>query len=308
MGFIIDREGLHISEKKTIAIDKATNPKNVKELQSFLGSINYFARFIKNMSTILNPLYNLLKSNVKWHWSDKCVRAFQEVKEILKTAPVLVHYNPELEVSLTVDASAVGIGAILTHKLPSGEEKPIAFASRTLSEAEKKYSQIEKEGLAIIFGVLKFHQYLYLKKFKLVTDHKPLLTIFGDKKSIPQFSANRLRRWAVILSGYNYVIEYVQSSKNNADWLSRMPPSDNIDNFGDDHCDIDYCYFLSKSSDFNLSFEKIEKETTSDRVLQQVIFYINKGWPKSVKDDCLKPYFIKRYELLISVNCTGKII
>ncbi|XP_071054976.1 uncharacterized protein [Onthophagus taurus] len=175
------------------------------------------------MSTVLNPLYNLLKKNVKFHWDENCDKAFSHVKEILKSTEVLVHFNPDLELKLTVDASSVGIGAVLSHRFPSGIEKPIAFVSRTLTDAEKNYSQIEREGSAIIYGVTKFNQYLCGYKFTLVTDHKPLLITFGENKAIPQLSANRLRRWALILAAYNYKIEYVKSNLNCTDWLSWLP-------------------------------------------------------------------------------------
>lgn len=150
---------------------------------------------------------------------------------------------------------------------------------------------------------MKFNQYLYLKKFKLITDHKPLLTIFGENKSIPQFSANRLRRWAVILSGYNYEIEYVKSKKNYADWLSRMPSSAEDDFLDDDHLDISYCYFFKNNVDINLDFRLIQKHTASDSVLQKVISFINNGWPRKCKDSVLKPYFAKRFDFYIRDNC-----
>lgn len=112
-----------------------------------------------------------------------------------------------------------------------------------LSISEQKYSQIEKEGLAIIFGVLKFNQYLHARKFKLVTDHRPLLDIFGQNKPIPQFSANRLRRWAVILSSYQYEIEYVSSNQNIADSLSRLPSCKQ--GWNSEDVEVDYeCFFV----------------------------------------------------------------
>ena len=111
--------------------------------------------------------------------------AFEASKELLTSAPLLVHFNPELELTLACDASAYGIGAVLSHKMPDGSEKPIGFASRSLSETEKKYPQIEKEGLACVFGVKKFHPYLYGHHFNLITDHKPLLTLFNESRAVP---------------------------------------------------------------------------------------------------------------------------
>lgn len=130
---------------------------------------------------------------------------------MLSSSEVLIHYSADLPVVLTVDASSAGVGAVLAHVTAAGE-RPVAYASRSLSQAERSYSQIDREALAIVFGV-KFHQYLYGRKFVIRTDHKPLTYIFGDKVGIPIMAASRLQRWAVLLSGYTYNIEYVTSKK-----------------------------------------------------------------------------------------------
>ena len=118
----------------------------------------------------------------------------------------MVHYDPSLPITLAGDASAYGVGAVISHTLPDGSEQPIAFASRTLSASEQNYAQLEKEALSLIFGVKKFHQYLYGRKFTLVTDHKPLMAILGLKKGVPSLAAARLQHWAVLLSAYKYDI------------------------------------------------------------------------------------------------------
>ena len=110
---------------------------------------------------------------------------------MLISSPVLAHYDHELLVKLTVDSSSYALGAVLSHIYSDRSERPVAFASRVLSDSECKFPQIEKEGLAIIFGIQKFYDYLYGRKFILETDHKPLIHIFGDKKGIPIYAANR---------------------------------------------------------------------------------------------------------------------
>lgn len=116
---------------------------------------------------------------------ERVPKAFETLKEKLTSSEVLVHYNSELPLRLDCDASAYGVGAVLSHIFPDGEERPIAYASRTLTKTERGYAHIEKEALSLVYGVKKYHQYLYGRKFLLVTDHKPLLTILGPKKQLP---------------------------------------------------------------------------------------------------------------------------
>lgn len=137
---------------------------------------------------------------------------------------MLVHYNPQYPITLAADASGYGVGAVLSHVFPNGIEEPIAFASRTLTKAEERYSQLEKEALALIFGVKRFHQYLYGHTFTLITDHKPLATILGPHTGIPTLAAAWLQRWALLLSAYQYDIQYWNGKEHaNADALSRLP-------------------------------------------------------------------------------------
>ena len=116
-----------------------------------------------------------MRKDYPWKWTDKQEQAFQKSKELLTSSRLLTHFDPELPLTLACDASNYGVGAVLAHTLPDGSEKLIAYASRTLNNAERNYSQLEKEGLACVFGVKKFYNYLYGHKFDLVTDHKPLL-------------------------------------------------------------------------------------------------------------------------------------
>ena len=173
-----------------------------------------------NLATLLHPLNNLLRKDATWNCTTECAEAFQKAKEILISSQVLAHYNPDLPIKMAADASTCGVGAVISHVLPNGSEHPIAFASRTLSPSECNYAQIEKEALALIFGVKKFHQYLYGRKFILVTDHKPLKA----KKGIPSLAAARLQHWAIILASYQYEIEFRPTQENsNADALSHLP-------------------------------------------------------------------------------------
>ena len=137
---------------------------------------------------------------------------------------MLVHYDPSLPVILESDASQYGIGAVILHRFPNGDERPIAYASRSLNSSERNYSQIEKEGLAIVFGVTKYYMYLFGRKFTLRTYHKPLLKIFAPDSATPVLAAARLQRWSLLLSSYHYEIEFKSSAEvASADALSRLP-------------------------------------------------------------------------------------
>ena len=186
--------------------------------------VNHYGKFIHFLADLSAPLNNLLRKDTPWQWTEECQQSFEQIKEALTSTKVLAHYDSKLPVGLACDASAVGVGAVLFHRYEDGAERPIAYASKSLTKAEKNYSQIEREALSIIYGVKKFHQYLYGHSFLLLTDHKPLLTIFGEKKGIPVMAASRLQRWAIILAAYLYIIEYVPTKEHgNADCLSRLP-------------------------------------------------------------------------------------
>lgn len=141
----------------------------------------------------------------------------------------LTHFDPALPIQLACDASPYGVGAVLSHIMPNGQEKPIAFASRSLSKAEANYAQIEREALSIVFGVRKFYQYIFGRKFTLLTDHRPLTAIFGPYHGIPSLAASRMQRWALLLSAHTYNIKYRKSElQGNADGLSRLPLADSV--------------------------------------------------------------------------------
>jgi len=196
LGHVIDAEGVHPAPEKVRAIVDAPVPTCVSELRSFLGMLQYYGKFLANLSTMLQPLNNLLREGVPWLWKPECQQAFNGAKEQLLSSKVLTHYDVNLPLVLACDASSYGIGAVISHVMENGEERPIAFASRTLSSSEKNYGQIEKEALSLVYGVKKFHQYLYGRKFIMETDHKPLLTILGPKNAVPTLAAARLQRWA----------------------------------------------------------------------------------------------------------------
>lgn len=169
--------------------------------------------------------------------------------------------------------------------MPNGEERPIAFASRTLHQNEQNYAQLEKEALAIIFGVTKFHQYLYGWKFNFITDHQPLLKILGPHEG--------LQRWVLILSAYQYDIEYRRLEENaNADAMSRLPhPKESHEGKESNIFKISYLDHLP------LSAKDIHESTRKDPVLSKVYCYIMEGWPEHMENRQNKAAYCGVFEL-----------
>ena len=224
LGYPLDGEGLHPLPEKVKAIQEAPTPKNVSELKFYLGLLTYYAKFLPNLPTQLAPLYRLLRHDTKWQWSTDQQTAFEKSKELLVSSKLLIHFDSTLPLVLACDTSQYGIGAVLAHRLPDGSERPIGYVSRTLNTAERNYSQLEKEGLACVYGVKRFYSYLVGHSFQLITDHKPLLGLLRECKSTsPQASAT-VRRWSLYLSQFGYQLTFHGTLAHaNADVLSRLP-------------------------------------------------------------------------------------
>ena len=300
LGHVIDGDGLHATDAKLEAIVDAPAPRNVAELRSFLGMLNYYGRFVPNLSSLIHPLNKLLCQDQPWHWTKSCQQAFVTAKKKLVSPNVLVHYDPSRPIRLAADASAYGVGAVISHVMDDGSEHPIAFASRTLIPSERNYSQIEKEALSLVFGVSKFHAYLYGRKFTLVTDHKPLTTILGPKKGIPPIAAARLQRWALTLSAYSYDIRFRRTSEHgNADGLSRLPLH-HVTATG--HYTEPAIFNLQQLRSLPVTAKKLAMATGTDSVLSRVYRYIIRGWPQEVGAS-LSPYASKKNELTVEGGC-----
>ncbi len=299
MGHVVDQEGLHPMQSKIDAVLRAPAPTNITELRSYLGLLNYYNRFIPNMVSTFHPMYELLAKDKDWNWTAECQSAFESSKQALVNNNVVVHYDSSKPLKLACDSSSYGIGAVLSHIMDDGTERPVAFASRTLSKSEKNYAQVEKEALSLIFGVKKFHNYLYGREFTLITDHKPLTTILGPKQGVPTLAAARMQRWALILSAYQYNIEYRCSSDHaNADALSRLPqPEEGPEETGEK------VYHFSYLEDLPIDYKVISAATRKDPVLSRVLDFTMEGWPHHLDNVEMKPYFLRRNELSVEHGC-----
>ncbi|XP_054274663.1 uncharacterized protein K02A2.6-like [Macrosteles quadrilineatus] len=294
LGHVIDSKGLHKSDAKIQSILKCKRPENVTELRTFLGLANYYNKFIKNLATLLHPLNRLLRKGNTFTWSSACEQSFLKIKEIITSDDVLVHFDPSLPLVLATDASPVGVGAVLSHRYRDGTDRPIAFASRSLSKSEQKYSQIDKEALGIYWGLKKFFPFCYGRKFTLITDHKPLVSIFNPAKTLPTISATRIFNYAHFLSGFDYDIEYRQTAHHcNADYLSRFP----IEVVQEHSVDDLSKYHINQLETLNINSTVVAKETLNDAVLGPVLQALKSGQSVeqygfhdnelSIQDDCV---------------------
>ena len=300
LGYIISADGVKPNPKKLEAVIAAPTPTDVSQLRSFIGLMNYYGKFIPNLASVLSPLYRLLQKNVVWRWGKQQRDAFEQAKESLVSGTVLQHYDPDKDLVVSCDASPYGIGAVLAHREEDGTERPISYASRSLAAAEKRYSQLDKEGLAIVFAVKKFHNFLYGRQFTIYSDHKPLQYIFGATQPVPALASARIQRWALLLSAYNYKIQYKSGKEiSHADGLSRLPLPDfptKVPIPGETIMVLDRI----EMSPVNAS--KIKLWTQRDPILSQLHQFLLEGWPAECKEEHV-PYQRRKEELTLQNGC-----
>ena len=299
LGHHISAEGIRPTQEKIRAIMEAPAPQDVTQLRAFLGLVNYYGKFVGQMSSILAPLYKLLEKKTTWNWGQAQQTAFQLAKQKLTSASVLVHFDPQKPLILSCDASPYGIGAVIAHQTPEGE-KPIAFASRSLSPAENNYAHLDKEGLSIIFGVKKFHDYLFGRKFEICSDHKPLQHIFDSQRSIPTLASARLQRWALALSAYDYMIAYKPGKEHaNADSLSRLPlPQAPLQT----PLPADIVLLMDTLQTSPVTVRQVRHWTNRDPLLSRVRSLVLEGWVDG-KEEKMTLFNQRRNELSVQDGC-----
>lgn len=292
LGHIFNASGMKVDTEKVKAIKNMPEPNDRKSLERFLGMTNYLAKFIPNYSEHIFPLTRLLKKDTVWHWDVGHKKTFEKLKQLISDAPVLSLYNVHSQVLLSVDASSTALGAVLMQ-----DGRPVEYASRTLTDTQQRYAQIEKEMLAIVFACQKFHQYIYGKNNVIIeSDHKPLESIF--KKPLDAIPA-RLQRMMLRIQGYDLVVTYKPGKYMYIpDTLSRAPLPDLYeDNITT--AVLSQVKMVVNSIPMSLSkFTLVKKETCKDRNLMLLLKYIQHGWPDKfhVSSD-LRYYYSIRDEL-----------
>lgn len=258
LGHKISEKGIEPNPEKIEVVKNFPLPKSVKEIKSYLGMIGYYRKFIPNFSKLTKPMTKYLKKDIKLNIHDQeYIDAFQASRNILINYPILQHPDFNRPFVLTTDASQFAIGAILSQGTPPND-LPIAYASRTLNEAEIKYSTIEKELLAVVWATKYFRPYLFGQKFTIYTDHRPLTWLFSLKDA-----SSRLMRWRIKLEEFNFEIRYRKGVNNNADAISRIKFEElNInEDTDDDDNDLDSIIPQISHEDLEITQKELEEIT-----------------------------------------------
>jgi len=221
LGHLVGGDGVRADPEKTSAIREMETPQSVSDCRRFLGMMNQLGKFSLWISELTQPLQELLRTKRSWLWGPDQEQSFNQVKEELSQPTTLVLYDPKRELKVSADASSFGLGAVLFQQ--DGDNwKPVAYASRSLSETERRYAQIEKEALAVTWACEKFTDYVLGRKFQIETDHKPLVPLLNTKQldSMPP----RILRFRLRLARYDYTVCHVPGRHlYTADTLSRAP-------------------------------------------------------------------------------------
>ncbi|XP_026288983.1 uncharacterized protein K02A2.6-like [Frankliniella occidentalis] len=294
LGLRLSARGLQPDPMKVQKIHQSQIPKDRDQLLCFLGMVNFYNKFIKNMSTTAAPLYALRDTTFKW--GDAQHKAAMSLINSLNSE-VLVPYSLHQTLRLTCDASPIGAGAVLAHVSDTGEERPIAYASKSFTTAEQGYSQIEREAAAVIFAFKKFQHYLYGRHFELVTDNTGLMSLLNPKHQRTAVAVGRIQRWYLLISSYNFTLKHKRSQEiPHADCLSRIPGEENTPIENEDNT----IYFVDY---LPITASEIREQTTKDPVLSRVVSYVQFGWPDTPVDPVFEAYKRKGIELTLEVGC-----
>ena len=294
-GFHFTKEGTKSDPKKVEAFVNSPRPTNVCELCSLLGMSNYSSQYIHDYATVTEPLRRLTHKDEQFIWGKEQEDAYQKLKNALLSSPVMSYFDVNKETVILVDASPVGLSAILSQREHgSSKSQIIAYASRSLTATEQRYSQTEKEALAIVWGIEHFHLYIYGAPFVLYTDHKPLELIYSNPMSK---SPARIERWMLRLQQYDFKVVYKRGAENPADFLSRHPPESykTTQNEADE-----YVNFLAHAAILqSMTLKEVASETEKNNTLRAVRAAFRTGhWDA----DSVRDYKLIKDEITIDDN------
>ena len=300
LGHVLDKDGISADPGKTSAISQMDRPNNVSELRRFMGMLNQLGKFSPNLASITQPLRQLLSTKCTWTWGPAQEESFKTAKAELTKPTILSLYDPGAETKLSSDASSYELGAVLLQ-LHQDEWKPVVYASRSLTETERCYAQIEKEALAITWACEKFSEYILGKQISIETDHKPLVPLLSSKRldDLPP----RVLRFRLRLMRFAFSIVHVPGKyMYTADALSRAPTG----------VPVDSCIEFQKEVESHIAavtetlpatkqqLDKYRHAQAADTETGAVITYCKFGWPVKAKlSPNLKPYWMVRAKLTL---------
>lgn len=295
MGLLLSEKGIGPTEDRVKTLKEAREPENPSEVRSFLGLAGFSARFIPDFATEVEPLRKLTRKNTKFDFGPDQKKSFNKLKMCLTNVKNLAYFDKDAPTKIITDASPVGLGAVLVQDQKNGPVV-ICYASRGLTDVERRYSQTEKEALAVVWACERFHAYVYGVEFDLMTDHKPLEVIYGPRSK----PSARIERWVLRLQPYRFRIKYIPGSRNIADSLSRLINNKPVQPRDDKLKTEEYVQFVAQTATPTaISTREIERASADDEELKRVRECVETGG-----HDCDKRYLAVMGEL-----CTvGKIL
>ncbi|XP_039449504.1 uncharacterized protein K02A2.6-like [Culex pipiens pallens] len=289
LGHHLSANGIRPAEDKLAALKSFRAPESAEELRSFLGLVNYVGRFLPDLATVTAPLRNLIGTGTRFIWEAHHQVAFVTLKDLIANVQTLSYFDNTLRTRLIADASPVALGAVLVQFRSNWDDSNpliISYASKSLTPTEMKYSQTEKEGLALVWGVERHAMYLLGRRFELETDHKPLEAIFAPFSK----PCARMERWVLRLQAYTFKVIYKKGVNNIADSFSRLATTFDTNEFDGDNS---YLILLIAGS-AAIDTGEIEEASYQDEEFAAVRESLQNGiW----KDTLAKPYEVFKNEL-----------
>ena len=285
LGQTINESGISPDQDKIKAIIDMPEPTDGKGIRRFLGMINQLGKFTPHLAETTKPIPDLLSKKTDWTWGHAQQRCFAQLKESLTSAPVLALYNANRETALSADASSYGLGAVLLQKQPDGELRPVAYASRAMSDVEQRYAQIEKEALATTWACERYNNFLIVKTIQIETDHKPLVSLLGQKTldELPP----RIQRFTMRLMRFRYGISHVPGKDLiTADTLSLAPVVESQqpeDKSFQDECQAYVNAVMSALPVTDKRLLEIKQAQADDATCQNIQEFCMHGWPDKAK-------------------------
>ena len=279
VGHIISKSGIQPSQDKLEAVRKFRTPESPEEVRSFLGYATYLCRFIPNLATKSEPLRELIKQGQKFSWKTEHEECFSSMKNLILSSQHLQFFDKRANTTIIADASPVGLGAVL---LQDGKDKKmeniIMYASKSLSQAEKRYCQTEREGLAVVWAIERFHYFVFGSHFTIITDHKALTFLFKPSSK----PSARIERWVLRLQGYDFDVVYKSGKENIADPFSRLSAVDKDPESFDEEADHYVCAIVETDTKA-VTVEQIREENAKDGEFKAIQMGLKTGvWSNEI--------------------------